>query len=158
MSAMSGRKLQTLPLKRKIELIDAVEKRPVGKKKKEVAEEFGIVPNTLSTIIKNKEKYRQAFYGGQANVNKQRQRVSTHNDIDDALLRWFSSARLENVTISGPILTAKAESLAEDLGYSDWKCSAGWLDRFKKRHNIIFKKVCGESKAVNPKDCTSMEE
>ena len=58
---MSGRKLHTLPLKRKIKLIDAVEKRPAGKKKKEIAEEFGIVPNTLSTIVKDKEKYRQAF-------------------------------------------------------------------------------------------------
>ena len=135
-----------------IELIDAVEKRSAGKMKKGVVEEFGIVPNTLSVMLKNKEKYRQAFYGGQVNVNKQRRRVSTHSDIDDALLCWFLSARLENVTVSGPILTAKAESLVEDLGYSDWKCSAGWLDRFKKRHNIVFKKVCGESKAVNAED------
>ena len=50
---MSGRKLHTLPLKRKIELIDAVEKCPAGKKKKEIAEEFGIVPTTLSTIVKD---------------------------------------------------------------------------------------------------------
>ena len=57
-------RLHTLPLKRKIQLIDAVEKRPASKKKEEIAEEFGIVPNTLSTILKNTEKYRRAFYGG----------------------------------------------------------------------------------------------
>ena len=35
-----GQKLQTLPLKRKIELIDTIEKRPAGKKKKEIALKF----------------------------------------------------------------------------------------------------------------------
>ena len=141
-----------MPLKRKIELIDAVEKRPAGKKKKEIAQEFGIVPNTLSTILKDKDKYRQAFYGGQTNISKQRQRAATHDDIDEELLRWFSSVRSENVAVSGPILASKADSLAKELGYDDWKCSAGWLDRFKKRHDIVFKKVCGESKAVNTED------
>ena len=58
-------KAQTLPLKRKTELIDAVEKCPAGKKKKEVAEEFSIVSNALSIILRNEEKYRKAFYGGQ---------------------------------------------------------------------------------------------
>ena len=59
-TVISGRKLHPLPLKRKIELIDAVEKRPAGKQK-EVAEEFGIIPNTLSTIVKDKDKYQQAL-------------------------------------------------------------------------------------------------
>ena len=110
-----------MPLKRKIELIDAVEKhpagekkkRPAGKKKKEIVEEFGIVPNTLSTIVKDKEKYRQTLFGGQINISKQRQRAPTHDDIDEALLCWVSPARSENVPISGPILSAKADSLAE---------------------------------------------
>ena len=60
--------------------------RSTQKKKKEITEEFGIVPNTLSAILKDKEKYRQAFYGGQININKQRQRAPTHDDIDEALL------------------------------------------------------------------------
>ena len=54
---MTGRKLHTLPLKRKIELINVIEKRPAGKKK-EIAEEFSIILNTISTIVKDKEKYR----------------------------------------------------------------------------------------------------
>ena len=90
---MFGRKLHTLPLKRNMELIDAVVKHPAGKKKKEIAEEFGIVLNTLSTTMKGKENYRQAFNGGQKNINKQRQRAPTHNDIDEALLCWVSSTR-----------------------------------------------------------------
>ena len=39
-------------------------------------------------------------------------------------------------------------SVANDLGYEEWRCSTGWLDRFKKRHKIVFKNVCGENAAV----------
>jgi hypothetical protein len=153
---MSGRKLQTLLLKRKIELIEAVEKMPAGKKK-DIAAEFGIVPNTLSTILKDKEKYRRVFYGGQANVNKQRQHVAAYNDIDEAILRWFSSARLDNVPISGPILTAKAESIAEDLGHTGWKCSAGWIDRFKKKAQYSFREGLWRKQSSEYRGCAPME-
>ena len=60
---MLSRKLHTLPLKWKAELIDAVEKRPAGKKKKEINEEFGIVPNTLSTIQKKYEVSSRILQG-----------------------------------------------------------------------------------------------
>ena len=75
-----------MPLKRKIELIDAVEKRPAVKKK-EIAEVFGIVPNTLSTILKNKEKYRRTFYEGKININKKRQHAATYKDINNCLVK-----------------------------------------------------------------------
>ncbi|XP_018801307.1 PREDICTED: tigger transposable element-derived protein 4-like [Bactrocera latifrons] len=31
----------------------------------------------------------------------------------------------------------------------NFKCSSGWLDRFKKRHTICFDKICGESASVD---------
>jgi hypothetical protein len=30
-----------------------------------------------------------------------------------------------------------------------FKASAGWFDSFKKRHNIVWNRVCGESKDVD---------
>ena len=47
---MATRKLITLSLKRKIELIENIERE--GKKQKVVAVEFGIPANTVSTIMK----------------------------------------------------------------------------------------------------------
>uniref|UniRef100_A0A3B3QEJ7 HTH CENPB-type domain-containing protein n=1 Tax=Paramormyrops kingsleyae TaxID=1676925 RepID=A0A3B3QEJ7_9TELE len=41
------------------------------------------------------------------------------------------------------------------LGHPDFKASLGWLDRFKKRHNIVFKAICGESAAVQQKQVDS---
>ena len=44
---MQRSKYQLLSIKRKLEIIDAVEKAPAGKKKKEIATEFGIPTNTF---------------------------------------------------------------------------------------------------------------
>lgn len=45
----------------------------------------------------------------------------------------------------------KVQGLAERLGVPEgqFKVSSGWLERFKERHGISFKKVCGEQKSVN---------
>ena len=46
-------------------------------------------------------------------------------------------------------MKAKAEEISHTLGMADWKCSAGWLTRFKRRHNIVYKAVCGERGPVD---------
>lgn len=43
----------------------------------------------------------------------------------------------------------KADSFDNKIGYSSFNCSTGWLERFMFRHNIVFKKICGESGQVN---------
>ena len=133
-------------MKRKIELIEAVES---GKKQKTVAEEFKIAANSVSTIMKNKERYKEQFYSGQVDTNKLRVRLANHNGVETELLKWFTEMRANNVPISGPILKAKATTIAERQGKVGWECNDGWLSRFKKRHNIVFKTLCGESSSVD---------
>ena len=45
----------------------------------------------------------------------------------------------------------KASDLDKLLGVPDgqFKISSGWLERFKERHGISFKKVCGKEKSVD---------
>ncbi|GFO49249.1 tigger transposable element-derived protein 4 [Plakobranchus ocellatus] len=143
---MARRKLTILPLKRKIELIEAVES---GKKQKILAEEFQIPANSVSTIMKRKDHYREQFYSGQVDVNKQRARLANHDDMEAELLRWFTEMQGNNIPISGPMMKTKATSIAETLGKNNWECNEGWIARLKKRHHIVFKTLCGESSSVD---------
>ena len=110
--------------------------------------EFGISPNTVSTIMSKKSKYKDAFYSGKDDT-MQRARQASHEDVEKKLLDWFTSMRANNMPLSGPIIRAKATSIASQLGKTELECSDGWLSRLKKRHNIVFKNVCGERESVN---------
>ena len=64
-------------------------------------------------------------------------------EVEEALLKWFKSARDINVPISGQFLIEKACVLAKLLGVpgGQFKISRGWLEKFKEWHGISFKKV-----------------
>lgn len=47
------------------------------------------------------------------------------------------------------MLTAKAEEFAENLEITNFKASVCWLENFKSRKGISFKRVCGEEKSVD---------
>jgi hypothetical protein len=62
---------------------------------------------------------------------------------------WFMNARSRNIHMSGPIVRSEALAVATSLGNDQFKASTGWLDSFKKRHNIEWNRVCGESEDVD---------
>jgi len=76
-------------------------------------------------------------------------RTADHPDVEAALIKWHRMARDRNVPISGHMLQSKAIELSEELGVADFKCSLGWLTRFKQRHNISYRVICGEAKSVS---------
>ncbi|XP_054281926.1 tigger transposable element-derived protein 6-like [Macrosteles quadrilineatus] len=141
------RKCKTLTHDEKRRVIKAVDEGL--KKKSEIAKEFGIPPNTLSTIMKNREKYEAE--GGL--TNKKRCKSGEFKDVDECVLTWLKQCRDKNIPVSGPILQEKAIQYAESLGKKDFRASNGWLHNFKKRNEIIFRKVCGESASVNSNVC-----
>jgi hypothetical protein len=42
-----------------------------------------------------------------------------------------------------------AKKVVEKLGKIEFKASDGWLASFRKRHEIVFNELCGESSDVN---------
>jgi hypothetical protein len=121
----------------------------VKKKKKDIAEEFGIPANTLSTILKNKNKLLENR--DECDFNSKRKKLAScvHGDIDDAMLKWVTTARDKNIPLSGTLIREKAKEFAAALGREDFLASVGWLDKFKKRHGIVQKSVCGESASAD---------
>lgn len=136
---MSKRKLKILTIAEKVNVINMVERS--GKKNYEVAYEFGIPSSTLSTILKNKTKILTNF---ELQPSRKKMKLSEFPNLDSSLLKWFIQCKDSNAPISGPILKEKADVFAKSLGYFHFKNSSGWLDKWKKRNNIVFRKPYGE--------------
>ena len=117
----------------KIAVIVAVEVRT--KLKSEVADSFGLNKSTVSTVPNLNFKEREF------ELQRKRIRTAVYGEIEEALFPWFKQARSMNIPVSGPILTIKAKELALKLGHQDFICSSGWLQRFKSRHDIVFRKI-----------------
>lgn len=130
----SKRKFNTLSLSKKVDVIEAI--RNGTKKEKDIAIEFGISTSTLSIILKNMDDIMKRSKSCD-NWNIKRKRAAEFPDIEECLVKWFKQCRDSNVSIGGPIIQKKAEFFAKSLGHNDFKASNGWLEKFKKRHNIV---------------------
>jgi hypothetical protein len=53
--------------------------------------------------------------------------------------------KIKNIHISGPVVQSEALAVARSLANDQFKASTGRLDSFKKRHNIVWNGVCGNS-------------
>ncbi|XP_004598522.2 tigger transposable element-derived protein 4 [Ochotona princeps] len=130
------KKKKSLSIEEKIDIINAVES---GKKKAEIAAEYGIKKNSLSSIMKNKDKVLEAFESLRFDPKRKRLRTAFYTDLEEALMRWYRIAQCLNVPVNGPMLRLKANDFAQKLGHNDFKCSNGWLDRFKSRYGLVFR-------------------
>ncbi|XP_015264516.1 PREDICTED: tigger transposable element-derived protein 4 [Gekko japonicus] len=130
------RKKKSLSIKDKIDIMTAMES---GMKKSDIVAKYGIKKNSLSSIMKSKDRVLEAFESLQFDPKRKRLRTAFYTDLEEALVKWYRMVRGLNVTISGPMLRLRANDIAQKLGHSDFKCSNGWLDRFKSRYGLKFR-------------------
>ncbi|KAK1343146.1 hypothetical protein QTO34_015921 [Cnephaeus nilssonii] len=145
-SPVTVKKKKSLSIEEKIDIINAVES---GKKKAEIAAEYGIKKNSLSSIMKNKDKVLEAFESLRFDPKRKRLRTAFYTDLEEALMRWYRIAQCLNVPVNGPMLRLKANDFAQKLGHNDFKCSNGWLDRFKSRYGLVFRAQPVEATGVS---------
>lgn len=112
------------------------------------AKRKGVPRTTFIAILSLKDKIESSLRV-QDGEKRKRMRVSTFEDVENALVKWFRMARAQNIPISGLILKEKALQFANELGVSEFSASNGWFERFKERHGLSFKKMCGEAAAVD---------
>lgn len=154
MDVPNKKKRCAISVETKRKIIKCVEDNPT-KKKSDVAKEFNIPPSTLATILKKKEK----FNDGNVLCSKIKKLKSCElKDVEECVLKWLKQCRDKNIAISGPILQEKAQQYASDLGHENFRASNGWLQNFKKRNELIFRKVCGESAKVDDGVCTQWKD
>lgn len=94
--------------------------------KKEIEEKFEILPNTLSTILKNKAEKIKNYETSDLNPSRKRHRTGKHDSVDSALYKWFNEKRAQHIPTSGPILLQKSEYFTIKFGDSNFKGEC-WL-------------------------------
>lgn len=141
MTTKAKRKFLSLEEKARI-----ISEASTGRKKGDIAAEFGVSNSTLSTILKSKDAITSALSSG-TSTKRKKLTQGAHEDLEKALFKWFLDMRAKKMPISGSVLQQKALNYACLLGIEDFKASTGWLTRFKARHDIVAKVLCGESAA-----------
>lgn len=87
--ASSGIKRKAISIDTKVQIISAVDEGKLSKTA--IAEQFGIKKNSLSTILKNRSQIVSAHDGHALSPARKKIRYGKHDDIDEALLKWFIS-------------------------------------------------------------------
>ena len=146
---MATAKKKSISLKEKFEIISKIQS---GMKQTHISEQFSLPKSTVNTIWKNRETLKRQFESSEYSNDSKRFRPANHKDVDEALLQWFKQARNNGIPVNGPLLLAKADALAAALNDVSFKATTGFIDRWKTRHGITFKKICGEERSVSPQD------
>ena len=66
-------------------------------------------------------------------------------------------AHTANASIVWPQLKEKALRVAASLGINSFRASYGWIVRYKKIHNLVYKTILGDSAIVNPETVIGLE-
>ena len=61
------------------------------------------------------------------------------------MFKWLLVVRSRDVAVSALVFKTKTTEFAEKMNVENFKASAGWLDRWRKRFTVSFKTVSGDS-------------
>ena len=120
----------------KLELIQFIENHP-EMKRKNIANLFGVKPQTLHDIYKSKDKIKMAMLGDQGRTGpRKRLKSISYPDVDEALHHWYQeTSSMPKLHIDNDLLLRQARYFAKEFGH-DGLVSSAWIDRFKKRYGI----------------------
>ena len=133
-----GYKRKELSIPEKIEVIRASE---TGLSQRQVAKKFGISKTQVHCLVKRKNEIFTYFEMKPEAWRKRKSKRFSNDDINDRVLEWFLAKKAENVNVSGAMLQEKALQISKELQKPEFKASNGWLDNFKRRHDIGFNTI-----------------
>ena len=150
---MPRRKGQTdFTLSKKLELIDKIKiarNENSGVTTNEIANHLKISPSFLRKLVRDEKTLKLKSTEHIGNTSFKRYKYGKNPEIEKALLHWFSTMNARAVRMSGPILCEKAREFGVKLGYPDFKPTDGWLTRWKKRNDIVYKRAHGERSSAD---------
>ena len=95
----------------------------------------------------------ECYEQNENSTKKRNLRDESSQQLDEKVYEWFVTQRSKNIPISGPLLQERARQISLQLGGASagtFKGSNGWLQKFRTRHGIKHRAICGESATVDP--------
>ena len=106
--------------------------------------------SSLNAILNNEDKLLENF-AFNCPSDRLKLRQSKFPELNNALYEWFIRMRAERVEISGELPSSQAKLIAQQKGYTEFKASHGYIDKFKGRFGIKFRKFHGQG--ISGSDC-----
>ena len=105
-------------------------------------EEYGVGTATMYDLKKQKDKLLK-FYAesDEQKLMKNRKTLhkAKHEDLSCVLKEWIYQHHSEHMPLKGMLIMKQAKIYHDELKIEgNCECSTGWLQKFKKRHNIKF--------------------
>jgi centromere protein B len=103
--------------------------------------------STLITVVKKCEEIaRRCVQCGPLSKKRKLLKHSPLEELECSLSAWFKQARENNASTDGTHFNSKDFHITVCLGIANFSASEGWIDRFKRRHNVLHRTISGESK------------
>ena len=139
-STSARNKRQELSFAERIQVIFA---RRGGKSMRQLASEFGCGKTQILNILGQREAYLREWEEKQGPTNphisarKRRSRRTGNEETNRRVWEWYQEQKASGVRVTGPMLQREARSIARGLDISNFAASNGWLDSFRRLHNIV---------------------
>lgn len=142
-----NKKRKDLSLQEKLNILGYYDKLP-KMSQRSAAVYLNISQPLLCKILKNRSSIEKLALSNE-NIDRKRVRSGKDSQIESALKIWFGNVREKNTAINGPLMRQKAEEFAKEMGKTNFTPTEGWFNRWKRRENIVYKRVNGEGKRAN---------
>lgn len=143
------RKRNTLSIQQKVEIL---EKLHYGVSVSKLHKEYDIGHTTIYDLISRREKILKFYMECDSDevLSKRKSlRGPQNSELETVLYQWYCQCQKDGLAVSGPMLMSKAKVLHSELKIEkNCHYSKGWLERFRKRHNICFSS-CAEQTTLS---------
>lgn len=137
------------------EKLQVIERLRSGESRAKVASDFNIGRTTVFDILQSEEKILKSasvkLDSPNTSVSLFRKKACVDLDIlENELHKWYMDKSSDGVILSGQALSRKSQELSTKLGIAEFEPTRGWLQRFKKKFDIVTKRS-GDDVQIAPK-------
>lgn len=125
------------------ERIQVIQARTCGKSMRQLALQFGCGKTQILNILGQRDSYLREWDEKQAESNphisarKRRSRRTGNEETNQKVWDWYNRQKNLGIKVTGPMLQREARSIARGLNIPSFAASNGWLDSFRRLHNIV---------------------